>query len=132
MSTKHKFDKSFLDEFCKKNNITYEVEDDKISRDTKIKGKCITDGCPNEFEKTFRMMVERSNGYCKKCTTEISSIKSNTEEYKSNYTELMVYIKENNINLCSKYENINITKEGTRIIGQCINKLCNNTFDKNI
>ena len=72
MSTKHKFDKSFLDEFCKKNNITYEVEDDKISRDTKIKGKCISDTCPNEFEKTFRMMVERSNGYCKKCTLILS------------------------------------------------------------
>jgi len=93
MTTKRKFDKSFLDEFCKKNNITFEIKDDKITRKTKIKGKCITDECPNDFEKTFRMMVERSNGYCTKCTIEISSIKSNSEEYKSNYIELMSYIK---------------------------------------
>ena len=74
-------------------------------------------------------MVERSNGYCTKCTIEISSIKSNSEEYKSNYIELMSYIKKN-ITMCSDYENMNITKEQTRIRGLCINKLCKNIFEK--
>ena len=34
--------------------------------------------CDNDFEKTFRMIVEKSGGYCKKCTTQISKQKINS------------------------------------------------------
>ena len=129
---KRQFNREFLEKYCLENEIKYDPisEDIKITRETKIKGKCINENCVNNFEKTFRMMVECSNGYCTKCTTEISSVNSNANKYKSNYTELMVYIRENNITLCREYENTNITKEKTCIRGLCINKPCNNIFDK--
>jgi glutathione peroxidase-family protein len=66
MTTKHKFDKSFLIEFCKKNNITYEVKDDKIKQETVIKGTCIS--CPNYFEKSFRSLVDKGGPYCNLCS----------------------------------------------------------------
>ena len=74
---KRQFNREFLEKYCSENEIKYDPisEDIKITRETKIKGKCINENCANDFEKTFRMMVERSGGYCTKCTTEISSIK---------------------------------------------------------
>jgi hypothetical protein len=108
MTTKRKFNKSFLDEFCKKNNITYEVKvkDDKITRETKIKGKCITDGCPNEFEKTFRCLVDKGGPYCKTCSKQHQSsvaqkrkkpleefIREANEKHKNTFTyEKVVYV----------------------------------------
>ncbi len=72
---KRQFNRELLEEYCSENDIKYDtiLEDIKITRNTKIRGKCISENCVNDFEKTFCMMIERSGGYCKACTL----IKSN-------------------------------------------------------
>jgi hypothetical protein len=45
-------------------------------------GPCITNGCPNNFEKTYSQLLT-SNGYCMTCNTE-KSIKKNHNKSKYN------------------------------------------------
>lgn len=61
-------------------NITSDVqligEYPKVNRETIIKGYCITENCDNIFEKTFRMLIEKSGCYCQKCTSINKEIKT--------------------------------------------------------
>jgi hypothetical protein len=55
-------------EYCDKNKICLinDYNNKKITRDTKIEGKCINN-CQNEFNKTFRQL-KKIGGYCSICT----------------------------------------------------------------
>ena len=82
MTAKVNYNHDFLIKFCSDNNITLlkdfsseNNENDKpknktgpkprgINRDTKIEGKCTTDGCENSFKKSFRDLIEK-NAYCR-------------------------------------------------------------------
>lgn len=58
----------------------------EITRDTKIKGNCNTKNCENQFEKSFRKVVEKGP-YCKSCSTKRANQKrketKSSEEYKA-------------------------------------------------
>lgn len=64
-----RYNLELLISFHNSNNIELikDYEDDNINRDTRIQGKCITNMCLNEFDKTFRNLYQ-TNGYCKKCS----------------------------------------------------------------
>lgn len=78
---KQTFNFIFLQNFSSENNIELckDYSKDKITRENIIEGKCITIGCCELFKKTFRMMVNNSNGYCINCTN-----KNRTEQFKLN------------------------------------------------
>ena len=78
---KQTFNFIFLQKFSSENNIELckDYSKDKITRENIIEGKCITIGCCELFKKTFRMMVNNSNGYCINCTN-----KNRTEQFKLN------------------------------------------------
>ena len=68
-----KFNYESLTSFCNNNMIilSKEYKNDNINRETRIRGKCITDKCLNEFGKSFRSLY-RTNGYCKSCTNKFA------------------------------------------------------------
>jgi hypothetical protein len=47
---------------------------EKVNRETRIEGKCLTQNCENNFDKTF-IQLYKINGYCKKCTANIRNKK---------------------------------------------------------
>jgi hypothetical protein len=63
------YNRETLIQYCSENNIEYDsISDDiKINRETKIKGKCKTDGCLEKFDKSFRGMI-RIGTFCSNCT----------------------------------------------------------------
>lgn len=64
------FDINYLNKFVKDNNIILIGNYEKLTRDTKIIGKCNGLDCNNNFEKNFRYLVEEGGAYCKECTEE--------------------------------------------------------------
>ena len=68
MSEKVIFNLKLLTKFCNDNNITLlnDYSNEKITRETRIEGKCLTNECENNFDKTFRQLYN-FGGYCKKC-----------------------------------------------------------------
>lgn len=81
-----------LTSFCSNNQISLNnhYNTTKITRDTKISGKCLTSSCKNDFNKTFRQLIS-TNGYCNICTknNKIKKIKN-----------IQPIIRENFINTC--------------------------------
>jgi hypothetical protein len=67
-----RYDYNKLIEHCTKNNIKLlgVYEGIKITRETKINGRCITDKCSNEFVKMFISLI-KTGGYCKECIKNI-------------------------------------------------------------
>ncbi len=65
-----KYNLDLLINFCNENNITLlkDYSGEKITREIRINGKCLSEGCENNFEKNLRQLINFSNGYCKKCT----------------------------------------------------------------
>lgn len=61
-----KFDQEALDTLCEEKKIELYEEHEKITKMTKLKGKCKTVGCQNDFAKSFRCLVE-SGPYCNTC-----------------------------------------------------------------
>jgi hypothetical protein len=61
-----------LTKFCSDNHITLlkDYFGEKVNRDTRINGKCLTQYCENNFDKTFRQLYD-FNGHCEKCTNNI-------------------------------------------------------------
>jgi hypothetical protein len=100
---KFSYNKDTLDEYCKKNNIIITNNTgNKINRDTKIDGKCITSLCINNFNKTFRQLIS-TNGYCENCT-------KNNKKYKLKL--LAPTIKQNFIKTClTRYNVTNVFKD---------------------
>jgi hypothetical protein len=69
-----KYDKKFLDSYCRVKNVVLIGEYEKMNRETVLEGKCIG-GCGNDFKKTFRAIVEKGGPFCKECTEKNSSRK---------------------------------------------------------
>lgn len=71
---KKKFDYKMLQELISVKNISIDLDElftrvkkDRLNRETKIKGKC--NSCrENDFEQTFRRLVENDSYFCIKCT----------------------------------------------------------------
>jgi hypothetical protein len=56
-----------LIDYCQKNNITItNLSTVRLSATAILTGPCITDGCPNNFEKKYGDLLT-SNGYCILC-----------------------------------------------------------------
>lgn len=55
-----RYNNATLIEYCSSNNIqlTNEYKDVKIIRESYIEGKCIIEGCSNNFNKNFRQLVK--------------------------------------------------------------------------
>ena len=96
MTEKRRYDREFLERFCKDNDIKYENIDESvnITRDLHIKGNCKTENCDEKFDKTFRRMIENGGPYCVKCSTQ-------NKLYKSKETNLDKYGVENPSQSCS-------------------------------
>ena len=92
-----KYNLDLLIKFCNENHITLlkDYSGELVNRETRIEGKCLSEGCENNFDKTFRNLY-KINGYCKECSMIINKEKgkatclkkhgvehySQTDEYK--------------------------------------------------
>lgn len=64
-----------LFDHCQKNNITItNLFNIHLSATSILIGPCITNGCKNQFEKTYGDLIG-SNGYCTVCTSKTQNIK---------------------------------------------------------
>lgn len=79
-----KYNLQYLTTFCNQNNIILIDEYSKtINRDTIINGKCISQECENNFNKSFRELI-KLNGYCCNCSKNIGKLKiieTNLQKY---------------------------------------------------
>ena len=79
MTTKRSYKKTDLDKYVEANEIELIGEYEKVNRDSRIQGKCKTEGCEGIFEKSFRVLLESGGGpYCKNCVK--INKKNRTEE----------------------------------------------------
>ena len=110
-SKRAKYTKDYLLEFCKDNNIilisNFE-NNEKIDRDTKIKGECYNELCKEYFNINFRSLVEKNLKYCKKCSNEIT----NKKRQETCLEKYGVYHAIQNKEIQKKIENTNILKYG--------------------
>jgi hypothetical protein len=67
-----KYSYTSLQKFCNENGIELckDYSCEKVRRETKIEGKCKTDGCEQIFNKVFRELNQNMTPYCVKCTYE--------------------------------------------------------------
>jgi hypothetical protein len=70
-----KYNSDFLNKYCQENNIKIIDTNEKINRETIIKGYCIEKNCDNKFEKTFRRMIENAGPRCYNCSRIVKNIK---------------------------------------------------------
>ena len=80
-----KYNLQYLSTFCNQNNIILidEYSSKTINRDTIINGKCISQECENNFNKSFRELI-KLNGYCANCSKNIGKLKiieTNLQKY---------------------------------------------------
>lgn len=80
-----KYNLQYLITFCNQNNIilTDDYTNQIINRDTIIYGKCISQVCENNFNKSFRELI-KLNGYCANCCKnngKLKIIKTNLQKY---------------------------------------------------
>ena len=70
MAQRVNYNLELLTKFCNENYITLlkDYLGEVVNRETRINGKCLTQDCENNFDKTFRQLINFSNGYCKECT----------------------------------------------------------------
>jgi hypothetical protein len=111
MTEKIKYNHDLLTTFCSDNHITLlsDYSNQKITRETRIEGKCLTDGCENTFEKSFRSL-HSVNGYCNECLKECSKEKmkaTNLTKYGSEYSSQSKEVRE-------KKEATNLKKYGVK------------------
>jgi hypothetical protein len=71
-----KYNNETFQQYCEEHHISVIGDYDNIKRETKIEGRCLTEGCSDTFIKSFRFMVE-GGAYCKEC-----SIKKGNEKTK--------------------------------------------------
>ena len=69
-----KYSYDSLQKFCEENGIELckDYSQEVVRRETKIEGKCKTDGCVQIFNKVFRELKENNRYYCKLCVKTIS------------------------------------------------------------
>lgn len=113
-----RYNKNLLDKYVEENNIILtETYENKINRETIIKGKC-KKNCGNKFEKKFRYLYENGGPYCKVCIKEESQNKSKetcTKKYGVEYTfqsdnnknkSKKTCIEKYDVDICSKNKEI--------------------------
>jgi len=70
MTQRLNYNLDLLIKFCIENNITllkdYSIENN-ITQNNKIEGKCLTQNCENNFNKSFRQLF-KTNAVCNKCS----------------------------------------------------------------
>ena len=69
-----KYSYDSLQKFCEENGIELckDYSQELVRRETKIEGKCKTDGCIQIFNKVFRELKQNMTPYCSKCVYKIS------------------------------------------------------------
>ena len=97
MAQKINYNLELLTKFCSDNSITLlkDYSGEVVNRETRIEGKCLTRGCENNFDKTFRNLY-KINGYCKECTLEIgkkNKIITNNKKFGYDYPAQSKVIK---------------------------------------
>ena len=122
-----KFNNETLIEYCNTNKITLLKSYEKINRESYIEGKCIYNGCENNFNKNFRQLV-KTGAYCSGCMTNISNTKMRGAKVKYDVNILTQFCDENNILLTDDYSNKFVNRD-TIIEGICKNE-CENIFSK--
>ena len=72
-----KYSSESLQKFCNENGIELckDYSGEVVRRETKIEGKCKTDGCEQIFIKSFREILENRGYFCKSCFYKISDNK---------------------------------------------------------
>ena len=74
--SKIKYNYELLQSICNTEILNNDYNNKKISRDTYIEGKCITENCQNIFCRTFRNLYERKNLCCDNCSKNNAKIKA--------------------------------------------------------
>jgi hypothetical protein len=112
---KCKYNYSYLYHFCCDNNITLigNYTDHLINRNSIIIGKCITNNCEANFNKSFRELV-KINGYCEICSKNKGKIKIADTNLKKFGVEYSMQNKE----VKQKQTNSIIQKYGVKHISQ--------------
>jgi hypothetical protein len=153
MTQRLNYNFDFLTKFCSDHHITllkdYSIENN-ITQNTKIEGKCLTQNCENNFNKSFRQLL-KTNAVCNKCSKKKknniihdvillkkfccdNNIKlddlciGKSKEITINYNEFNDILKgkkHDNISLIKSNEPIN---RETRIIGKC--RKCDIIYNK--
>jgi hypothetical protein len=76
MAQRVKYNLELLTKFCNENHITllkdYSIQNN-ITQNTIIEGKCLTQDCENNFDKTFRQLL-KTNAVCHKCSRKTNNI----------------------------------------------------------
>jgi hypothetical protein len=148
-----KYSYDSLKQFCTENGVELckDYSNDLVRKDTKIEGKCLTEGCDRIFYKGFVELVKNNSIYCKICTYNnakikrqetclekygVESIMQNTDiknkcntvkKYTHDFLEKIV--NERNLILLKNYENESIHAHYI-IEGKCITINCDNVFSK--
>ena len=125
-----RYNNATLIEYCFSNNIqlTNEYKDVKIMRESYIEGKCITEGCSNNFNKNFRQLV-KTGAYCKGCMEIVATNKIRNAKVIYDKNILQDFCIENQIILLKDYSEIFINRD-TIIEGFCLKVNCKNIFRK--
>ena len=95
----HKFTFELLGKICQEYGIELigDYSNMKISRDTRVTGKCKTEGCMNIFEREFRLMYKSKLFLCKQCTTISAyekSVQTNLRKFGCRHSSQNPIIKE--------------------------------------
>lgn len=73
---KTKYNYELLNTLCNTELLNDDYSNQKLTRDTYIEGKCITENCQNNFRRTFRYLYERTNLCCDECSKINAKIKA--------------------------------------------------------
>jgi len=138
IKNKIRYDKKYLQEYCKLNKI--ELRQDytsiKVSRETIIVAKCLTDNCQHNVEKTLRMIVDGGGCYCEGCTEKTRITKMQIADWGSDKTRfnnnyLKQFCEENNIHLVNDYTDIQVERD-TIIVAKCLTENCTHNVEKTL
>lgn len=73
---KIKYNFELLNSLCDNIYLDKDYSKIKLNRDTYITGKCVTEGCTNLFNRTFRYIYNSNNFCCELCTKNAAKVKS--------------------------------------------------------
>jgi hypothetical protein len=71
-----KYNYELLKTLCNTELLNNDYINEKLTRDTYIEGKCITENCQNNFYRRFRYLYERNNLCCDECSKNNAKLKA--------------------------------------------------------
>lgn len=74
--SKIKYNYELLQRLCNIELLNDDYKNKKITRDTYIEGRCVSENCYNIYRRTFRNLYERNNLCCDKCAKNNAIIKA--------------------------------------------------------